>query len=154
MNWKVCKCWRFFLWIFQNKLCLFQACKGAAKLMYTATQAFGCKAYQNAQKKACRCVGMSHQDLWAAKLSRWTFSSAAISVTYFELVSSWHVPRVELLLTPISKLFSVDFNFFNRLILLCVANFFKWFFFFYWNSVRHNILMTFICKINWVHLAF
>ncbi|EFX86064.1 phospholipase-like protein A2, group [Daphnia pulex] len=40
-----------------------KACKGAAKLMYTATQAFGCKAYQNAQKKACRCVGVSHQDL-------------------------------------------------------------------------------------------
>lgn len=40
-----------------------KACKVAAKLMYTATQAFGCKAYQDAQKKSCHCVAMiDHQE--------------------------------------------------------------------------------------------
>ncbi|XP_045036452.1 group XIIA secretory phospholipase A2 [Daphnia magna] len=32
-----------------------KACKGTAKLMYTGTLALGCKAYQDAQSKACHC---------------------------------------------------------------------------------------------------
>lgn len=32
-----------------------RACKGAAKLLYTGTLAMGCKAYQDAQSKACFC---------------------------------------------------------------------------------------------------
>ena len=35
---------------------LFIACKGTAKLMYTGTLALGCKAYQDAQKSACKCT--------------------------------------------------------------------------------------------------
>lgn len=32
--------------------------------MYTATQAFGCKAYQDSQEKACVCVkGVNRQEL-------------------------------------------------------------------------------------------
>lgn len=38
--------------LFINK---FIVCKGAAKLMYTAVQAFGCKAYQDSQTKHCVC---------------------------------------------------------------------------------------------------
>jgi len=33
-----------------------KACKGTAKLMYTGTLALGCKAFQDAQDKACICV--------------------------------------------------------------------------------------------------
>ena len=42
------------------------ACKGAAKVMYTATQAFGCKAYLDAQKKSCICVEAHErkEELW------------------------------------------------------------------------------------------
>jgi len=33
-----------------------KACKGTAKVMYTGTLALGCKAFQDAQQKACRCI--------------------------------------------------------------------------------------------------
>ena len=32
------------------------ACKAAAKIMFTGTQALGCKAYLDAQELACHCV--------------------------------------------------------------------------------------------------
>ena len=37
------------------------ACKGSAKLMYTGTLALGCKAFQDAQNQACKCVGMKEE---------------------------------------------------------------------------------------------
>jgi len=38
-----------------------KACKGSAKLMYTGTLALGCKAFQDAQNQACKCVGMKEE---------------------------------------------------------------------------------------------
>jgi hypothetical protein len=34
----------------------FVACKGAAKMLFTGTLTLGCKAYIDAQKKACYCA--------------------------------------------------------------------------------------------------
>lgn len=33
----------------------FEACKGAAKMLFTGTLTLGCKSYIDAQKKACYC---------------------------------------------------------------------------------------------------
>lgn len=33
-----------------------KTCQGGAKLLYTATVAFGCTSYKEAQKEACQCV--------------------------------------------------------------------------------------------------
>lgn len=42
---------------------LLKKCKGAAKLMFTGTTAFGCKSYKDAQSKACLCKAKKHEDL-------------------------------------------------------------------------------------------
>lgn len=40
----------------------FLACKGAAKVLYTGTLTFGCKAYLDAQSKACFCPSYGWKD--------------------------------------------------------------------------------------------
>lgn len=40
----------------------FPACKGAAKILFTGTLTFGCKAYLDAQQKACFCPSYGWKD--------------------------------------------------------------------------------------------
>ena len=49
----------------------FTACKGTAKLMYTSTLALGCKAFQDAQKAACKCS--PRDELWWLSSLKWQF---------------------------------------------------------------------------------